>query len=217
MCSFQKVNGLRIIIYSRRLIVFPISIIDMQEKKIDYRPAILIFLMITGLLVLLLLNRNRSYNKSVKQVPIEVGLPAPDFTFPGINGKMVSLSDYRGKVVLVNIWAIWCPPCVDEMPSMEKLYQKFKGENFEILAVSIDSLGLKAVTPFMKKHKLTFPALIDSAGTIRISYRTTGVPESFIIDKDGILVKKIIGPRDWAHPDILRFFHDLIQRPRPGE
>jgi peroxiredoxin len=69
----------------------------------------------------LLLNRNRSYYKSVKQVRIEVGLPAPDFTFPGINGKMVSLSDYRGKVVPVNIWATWCPSCVDEMPSMEKL------------------------------------------------------------------------------------------------
>ncbi len=189
----------------------------MQEKKIDYRASILIFLMITGLLILLLLNRNRSNYKSVEQVPIEVGLPAPDFTFPGINGKMVSLSDYRGKVVLVNIWATWCPPCVDEMPSMEKLYQKLKGENFEILAVSIDSLGLKAVVPFMKKHKLTFPALIDSTGTIGIAYGNTGIPASFIIDKDGILVQKIIGPQDWAHPDILRFFHDLIQRPWPRE
>jgi peroxiredoxin len=96
------------------------------------------------------------------------------------------------------------------MPSMEKLSQKLKGENFEILAVSIDSLGLKAVAPFMKKHKLTFPALIDPEGTIRISYRTTGVPESFIIDKHGMLVNKIIGPTDWAYPEVLRFFHYLI-------
>ncbi len=169
--------------------------------------------MITGLLILLLLNRNKSYYTSVKQDPIKVGLRAPDFTFPGINGKMVSLSDYRGKIVLVNIWATWCPPCVNEMPSMEKLYQKLKDESFEILAVSIDSLGLEAVAPFMKKHKLTFTALTDSAGTIRIAYGTTGVPESFIIDKDGILVKKIIGPLDWATPEILRFFHDLIQKP----
>ncbi len=189
----------------------------MKEKKIYYRTAILVFLTITGLLVLLLLNRNRSYYKSVKQVPIEVELPAPDFTFPGINGKMVSLSDYRGKVVLVNIWATWCTPCVDEMPSMEKLYQKLKGEDFEILAVSIDFSGLKVVAPFMKKHKLTFPALIDSTGTIRIAYGTTGIPESFIIDKDGILVKKIIGPLDWARPKILRSFHDLIQKPWPRE
>ena len=185
----------------------------MQEKQINYRSVILILLMISGLLILSLLNRNRSYNKSVKIVPIEIGLPAPDFTFPGINGKMVSLSDYRGKVVLVNIWATWCASCVDEMPSMERLYQKLNGEDFEILAVSIDSLGVKVVAPFMKKYKLTFPALIDSSGTIGAGYRTTGVPESFIIDKNGILVKKFIGPLDWVQPEILRFFQDLIQKP----
>lgn len=188
----------------------------MDEKEINYRAAILVFLSITILLVVLSLKQNSSFFKSAKQVSIEIGFPTPDFTFPGLNGKMVSLSDYKGKVVLINIWATWCPSCVDEMPSMEKLYQKFKGENFEILAVSIDTLGLKAVIPFMKKYKLTFPGLIDPAGTIRISYRTTGIPESFIIGKDGILIKKIIGPIDWAHPAILRFFHDLIQRPLPG-
>jgi hypothetical protein len=83
--------------YHRRFIIFPVSIIDMKEKKIDYRTAILVFLTITCLLVLLLLNRNRSYYKSVKQVPIEVGLPAPDFTFPGINGKMVACLTTEAK------------------------------------------------------------------------------------------------------------------------
>jgi peroxiredoxin len=185
----------------------------MQEKQFNYRSVIVIFLLIAGLLVLLLLNRNKSYNNSVKIGPIEVGLAAPDFTFPGMDGKMVSLSDFKGKVVLVNIWATWCPSCVDEMPSMEKLYQKLKGEDFEILAVSIDSLGEKVVAPFMKKYKLTFPALIDSAGAIRMGYRTTGVPESFIIDKDGMLVKKIIGSLDWTKPEILHLFQRLIQKP----
>ena len=184
----------------------------MQEKQFDYRSVILVVLLIAGLLVLLLLNRNRSYNYSVQQVPIKTGLRAPDFTFPDINGKMASLSDYRGKVVLINIWATWCPSCVDEMPSMEKLYQKLKGEKFEILAVSIDSPGVKTVAPFMKKYKLTFPALIDSAGIIRMDYRTTGVPESFIIDKDGILVKKVIGSLDWTRPEVLELFHDLIKK-----
>lgn len=189
----------------------------MQEKKFNYRAAIVIFLLIAGLLILLLLNRNKSYNNSVKIVPIEVGLPAPDFTFPSMDGKMVSLSDFRGKVVLVNIWATWCPSCVDEMPSMEKLYKKLKEEDFEILAVSIDSLGEKVVAPFMKKYKLTFPALIDSSGAIRMGYRTTGVPESFIIDKDGILVRKIIGPLDWTKPEILHLFQGLIQKPWPSK
>jgi peroxiredoxin len=99
------------------------------------------------------------------------------------------------------------------MPSMEKLYRKLQGEKFEILAVSVDSMGVTAVAPFMKKYKLTFPALIDSAGAIRMGYRTTGVPESFIIDKNGVLVQKIVGAMNWSHPEVLRYFRDLIQKP----
>jgi len=93
---------------------------------------------------------------------------------------------------------------------MEKLYQALKGEGFEILAVSVDVSGAKAVLSFMKKHKLNFPALTDTKGSIKSLYQTTGVPESFIIDKDGIIVEKVIGPRDWATTDAIRFFRNLI-------
>ena len=184
----------------------------MQEKQFNYRAAIVIFLLIAGLLVLLLLNRNKSYNNSVKIVPIEAGLSAPDFKFPGMDGKMVSLSDYRGKVVLVNIWATWCSSCADEMPSMEKLYRELKGENFEILAVSIDAPGKKTVAPFMKKFNLSFPALMDPDGTIKTLFQTTGVPESFIINQEGILIEKVIGPKNWATPPVVGFFRNLLQR-----
>ena len=183
------------------------------KKWINYRAVVLIFLAISSLLILFSLKQNNSYlNYSL----LKTGLPAPDFTFPGLNGKMVSLSDYRGHIVLVNIWATWCPPCVDEMPSMEKLYQELKGEKFEILAVSIDSLGTKAVAPFMKKYSLSFPALMDPDGTIQTLYQTTGVPESFIVDQDGLLIEKIIGPRDWAKPEIVGFFRQRIQK-SPGQ
>ncbi len=164
-------------------------------------------------MIILSLTLNDSAFKFPNQEDIASGTPAPDFTFPGLDGKKVSLSDYRGKVVLVNIWATWCPPCVEEMPSMEKLYQKFKGENFEILAVSIDEPGLKAVAPFMRKSNLTFPALIDSEGAIKAVYGITGVPESFIVDKQGILIKKIVGPVDWASPAVFRFFSEEIEKP----
>ena len=187
--------------------------IEMDEEKFNYPVAIFVFLTFTVLLAVLLLKQDGSFLKPAKKAPIEIGLLAPDFTYPGIDGEMVSLSDYRGNVVPVNIWATWCKACVDEMPSMEKLYQKLQGKIFEILAVSIDSLGHKVVAPFMKKYKLTFPALLDSMGSIRRTYKTTGVPESFIIDKDGILFKKIVGPLDWAQPDVFRLFRDLIQRP----
>ena len=186
-----------------------------QEKDFNYPMAVLIFVAVTVLVIILSLKLNDSAFKFSNQVAIKDNMPAPDFTFPGLDGKMVSLSDYKGKVVLLNIWATWCPPCVEEMPSMERLYQKFKGQNFEILAVSIDEPGLKAVAPFMKKSNLTFPALIDSEGAIKAVYGITGIPESFIIDKQGNLIKKIIGPVDWATGNIFRFFSEAIETPYP--
>ena len=186
-----------------------------KEKDFNYPMAVLIFVAVTVLVVILSLKLNDSAFKFSNQVAIKDNMPAPDFTFPGLDGKMVSLSDYKGKVVLLNIWATWCPPCVEEMPSMERLYQKFKGQNFEILAVSIDEPGLKVVAPFMKKSNLTFPALIDSEGAIKAVYGITGIPESFIIDKQGNLIKKIMGPVDWATRDIFRFFSEVIEKPYP--
>ena len=192
----------------------PLNMSKTNEKDFNYPMAVIIFVALTVLVIILSLKLNDSAEFS-NQVAIESGIPAPDFTFPGLDGKMVSLSDYKGKVVLVNIWATWCPPCVDEMPSMEKLYRKFKGENFEILAISIDEPGSEAVAPFMKKTRLTFPALIDSKGAIKPVYRISGIPESFIIDKHGILIKKIVGPVDWAAPKVFRFISSLIQTTPP--
>jgi cytochrome c biogenesis protein CcmG/thiol:disulfide interchange protein DsbE len=165
----------------------------METKKFNYRAVILVFLTLAIFLALFALNQKESFRKSFELKSLTVGRPAPDFKFPGLDGQMVRLSDYRGKVVLVHIWTTWCPPCIDEMPSMEKLYNELQGENFEILAVSIDAQGLKAVAPFMKAYKLSFSALIDTKGTIKNLYQTTGVPESFIIDKEGILIKIVTG------------------------
>lgn len=181
-------------------------------RKPGFQPLILIVLILIGVgIILLLQTKDSSFNLSGKPLPGK-GVPAPDFTLPGLDGQMVRLADFRGKVVLLNIWATWCPPCVEEMPSMEALYQKLKAEGFEILAVSVDVSGAEAVRPFMEKHRLNFPALTDTDGTVKSLYQTTGVPESFIIDKDGVIVEKVIGPRDWASPGAVRFFRNLIQR-----
>jgi peroxiredoxin len=173
----------------------------------------ILFVFVACVLLIVFLRQERgSIIKTAKM--IQPGFKVPSFTFPDINGKEVSLSDQRGKVILVNVWATWCPPCRREMPSMQRLYEKFKGKNFEILAVSIDSEGREAVEPFMRKMNLTFPALLDPGETIRSLYGITGVPESFIIDQQGILVEKIIGPVNWATPEVFRFIQDLILKPR---
>ena len=163
--------------------------------------------------VVILLQRKDSFLNLSYKPRVKPGLPAPNFTFPGLDDKKVSLTDFKGKVVFLNIWATWCPPCREEMPSMEKLYQELKGEDFEILAVSIDASGATVVAPFMKEYNLSFPALLDPEGTIQNLYGTTGVPESFIIGKEGIIEKIVIGPMDWSTPEVVRFFRNLIQKP----
>ena len=183
-----------------------------KDRRASFQSILVIFLIIIGIgIIVLLQTKDSSFNLSGKPGLVK-GAPAPNFTLPDLDGKMVSLADYKGKVVLLNIWATWCPPCVEEMPSMEKLYQELKGESFEILAVSIDVSGAKAVLPFMIENKLSFPALTDSKGDMKSLYQTTGVPESFIIDEEGIIVEKVIGPRDWASPDAIRYFRNLIQK-----
>jgi peroxiredoxin len=182
-----------------------------KDRRVNFQSLVIIFLVVILFGILILLQtKDSSCNLSGRPL-MGKGVPAPNFTLPDLGGKMVNLADYKGKVVLLNIWATWCPPCVEEMPSMEKLYQELKDEYFEILAVSVDVSGAKAVIPFMKKHKLSFPALADTKGTIKSLYQTTGVPESFIIGKDGIIAEKVIGPRDWATPGAIRFFRNLIQ------
>ena len=187
----------------------------MTTKKFNYQTAILVLLAVAAGVVFFALRQKQSFQHTIKPAMLEEGRPAPDFTLPGLDGKTVSLSDYRGKVVLVNIWATWCSPCVAEMPSMEKLYQQLRRDTFEILAISIDTPGASAVAPFMKKHNLTFPALIDTEGITKTAYNNTGVPESFIINQQGLITKKIIGQLDWAAPEVLNYFRQLIQQSTP--
>ncbi|MDP1993155.1 MAG: TlpA disulfide reductase family protein [Syntrophales bacterium] len=178
----------------------------------DKKPILfLVFFVIITVVVILLQEKDSLFNLPPKS-RLQPGFPAPDFVFPGLDGKTVRLADYKGKVVFLNIWATWCPPCREEMPSMERLYKELKGQAFEILAVSIDASGAKVVAPFMKEYHLSFPVLLDPAGATKSLYGTTGVPESFIINKEGLIEQIIIGPMDWATPDVVRFFRDLIQK-----
>ena len=180
-----------------------------MASKLNIKLILMVLLVACGAgLIFLLQTKDKAFSPPGDPL-LGKGVPAPNFALPDLTGKTVSLADYRGKVVLLNIWATWCPPCVEEMPSMEKLYQEMKGEPFEILAVSLDESGTKVVAPFMKKHKLSFPTLIDSAGIMKDLYQTTGIPESLIITKDGVILEKIIGPRNWASSGAIKYFREL--------
>jgi peroxiredoxin len=181
-----------------------------------HRSIILIILILTALGTYGYIQWQKSSNGAQRQELPSSGRPAPDFELPSLTGKAVRLTDFRGKVVFLNIWATWCGPCREEMPSMEKLYQALKDDNFEILAVSIDSKGADVVAPFAQKYNLTFPILLDQKGSTGSLYGTTGVPETFIIDQRGVIVSKVIGYRNWADPGVIRSLKGLARKTSDG-
>jgi len=135
---------------------------------------------------------------------------APEFRLQTLNGQHLRLSDFRGKVVMVHFWATWCPPCVEELPTLSKLYQNLAGKDFEMLAVSVDEGGAEAVTPFMHRNGLNVPVLLDPDRSISAQYGTFKFPETYILDREGIVRYKVIGPRDWRDPAALDLIKSII-------
>ena len=130
-----------------------------------------------------------------------VGSKAPAFTAIDLRtGRPASLANYRGRPILINIWATWCAPCRVEMPALERLAKKFAGTDFRVVAVSVDQDDSTVVDAFVRELGLSFEVLHNQAGDSRQRYQTTGVPESFVIDRDGVIVKKVIGPAEWDGP-----------------
>lgn len=123
--------------------------------------------------------------------------PAPDFTVPRLGSGSLSLKALRGQLVFLNFWATWCPPCKDEMPSMERLYQHYKGRGFTIVAISIDSGAPDGVARFVKKLGLTFPIGLDPKVEVANRYTVRALPSSFLIDRNGNTIAVALGPRDW--------------------
>ena len=122
-----------------------------------------------------------------------IGKLAPDFTWTGPDGNAVRLSDYRGKSVLINFWATWCPPCKAEMPEIEAYWKENKDKGIVILAVNVGDESESTIRGFMQSNKLTFQALNDTAGQIGSSYRVGGIPASYFIDPQGIVRDTYVG------------------------
>jgi peroxiredoxin len=137
---------------------------------------------------------------------------AEDFTLPTHGGGKVRLTEQRGKVVMINFWATWCPPCLEEMPAMERLYRQHKDAGFTLIAVSVDA-DPKKVAPFVADHKLTFPIGLDPRMEMANSYGVRALPSSFIVSRDGKLAALAIGPRAWDNDAAHSLVEGLARTP----
>jgi peroxiredoxin len=143
------------------------------------------------------------------------GKAAPDFTLPGIDGQPVSLQQYRGKVVFLNFWATWCIPCREEMPGLEQLHQKYQSDGLAVLAIDLKE-SAEQVKTFFQKHGLSFPSLLDQQGSVFRDYLVVGMPTTYLIGRDGQLLARGIGGRDWTRAEAQELIRTLMKKGLAG-
>ncbi|RMG41789.1 MAG: TlpA family protein disulfide reductase [Candidatus Dadabacteria bacterium] len=188
-------------------------------QKIISRPKASVFF--GALVLLLLLLQGGCTRKS--HSGLAPGDVAPDFNVVPIDHQTekVSLSDFRGKVVLLNFWASWCGPCISELPALERAYARLKSEGFVVVAVGIDD-HVSSLKDFKERYGLTFPVLFDANGQASFRYGVRGVPETFFIDRQGkialfndplqgVLTARVSGPREWDSPAVISRLRELLK------
>ena len=182
---------------------------------------LLIILVVSGLISISFLKNDlfaKTENRDLGRLFGDMGvLPIPAHTEPleiTLNdpyGRPVSLSEFRGKIVFVNFWTTWCLACVIEMPSMEKLHQKFKDKDFVMVAINLQEAAEK-VKQFYKEYKLTFTTLLDTTGDVGAELGIRSIPTTFILDKNGRIIGKTLGPREWEGEKSIALFEYLTDR-----
>ena len=151
-----------------------------------------------------------------KGYALQVGSKAPGLRLPALAGGEHDLGAERGRLVVLNFWASWCPPCVAEMPSLERLQRALAADGLSVVAVSTD-VDAAAPRQFVADHRLTLRVLHDPGGrTAASAYRITGYPETFVIDRDGHILQHVVGPAEWDSPAWLARFRGLLGADAPA-
>jgi cytochrome c biogenesis protein CcmG/thiol:disulfide interchange protein DsbE len=182
---------------------------ESQVSKKSNLKQIVFFIVLIVAVVLFVVGLIAKDKKSGEKI-ITKGDKAPEFRLPDMNGQIVNLSDLRGKVVIIHFWATWCPPCVEEIPTLSYLNEQLAGTDFAMLAISVDEDGVHGVAPFLKEKGLNLPVLLDPDRAIAMRYGTFKFPETYILDRTGIVRHKIIGPADWRDPSAIKLLKDMI-------
>jgi len=149
-------------------------------------------------------------------VATEPPAPLPAASFKDAAGNRVRLADFRGRVVLLNFWATWCPPCVREMPSLDRLQAMIGGKDFTVIALSLDRLGKARVAPFFGEHGLeNLTQYLDPRSRVAVALRVNGLPTTVLIDRAGREVGRVIGPAEWDSPEALTLIQGIMATPAP--
>ena len=137
-------------------------------------------------------------------------IKAPDFSLKDMDGKVYTLSQYRGNAVIINFWTTWCPPCAYEMPALNRAFKKTRKMKIKIFAINIGQ-DEDAIFSFLGKFPVDFPLIMDKQGTIVKQWKVTALPTTYIIDKDGYIVYQAVGGRDWDHDKLLEKINALTK------
>ena len=149
--------------------------------------------------------------------PIKNQKKAPNVCLEELNGGKVQLAALKGKIIFLNFWATWCGPCREEMPSMEALYQHYKGKDFLFLTICIDDEGREPVKKFIERHRYRIPILLDPAGKTLDLFEISRIPTTLIIDRNGRMIGRVIGLRNWSSPEVFSLVDQMLMlHDRPG-
>lgn len=146
--------------------------------------------------------------------PLAIGDSAVNFSVPAVPSGLLDLKNYRGQIVVLNLWATWCPPCVEETPSLEQFAEKMRDQGVIVVSVSVDE-DLRALQDFIQKYHISYPVGRDPDRSLSARYGTIQFPETYIFDHRGLLAEKVVGPTDWADPRIQNFVLDLAHGSNP--
>ncbi|MFB3884768.1 MAG: TlpA family protein disulfide reductase [Thermodesulfobacteriota bacterium] len=144
--------------------------------------------------------------------PVKGNKKAPDFCLESLKGEKSELKDFKGKVVFLNFWATWCGPCKEEMPSMERLHQQFKGKEFTFLSISVDYEGKNSVKRFIERARYTFPVLLDPECSMLDPYDIKRIPTTILIDRNGKMIGKFTGPTNWNSREMVLLVDTLLEK-----
>jgi peroxiredoxin len=185
-------------------------------NRMALKPAVFVFAILMGLAPFMALAEAPNVSPAVAAAFQKANFPLlgsarppGDFTLTSLSGDTVTLSALKGQVVFLNFWATWCPPCRKEMPSMEVLYQRFRGKGLQMLAVDIQEKEA-GVRRFIQEQKLNFPVLLDTSGKVSGGYGIEAVPTTFIIGRDGAIIARMVGSTTWNSPEMVAAFESLL-------